>query len=580
LSLLPAAFLLLLAASPQTTSPYREAMDVELHNIDVVVVDEKGDPVQGLTAADFLLLEDGKPQTITNFSEFRATAGEASGDATTTGEAAATPAIEAPPPRTFVFFVDDVGFNPSTVASLRKSMQAFLDSMREGDRGAVVRPGSTVEGSLTLTTDRAQLASDLLAVIEASDSTKRGRTETELDYYMFEKELSLKHDPRMPETGFDRIVQRASVRARNRVLQRIGALRGIIGAMPDDEGRRFLIAITQALPAVPGREFATGARWREQQLSMEDPATALGGILRLQAGMEALPKSLLSETDVRRDRIFYDFTRALQDLGRLASSRRVTIYAIRPAAPLSRDAMPDYTTDQEMRVSVPTTDLGVTFAASLSGNTTAAVRPLVDISGGRQFEFKDLNRMAQQMASDASSYYSLAYHGQGALDVTHKVSVKVRNRPELQIRARSEVERKSPRREMQDEVVAALLHDPMANDLGVRMTTVAKNHQILNVEIQIPIGSLEFEKTGAVYRSEYDVHFAVSAGVEGLTSGMDTAMKIEIPESDWPAAREKHWTHQLSFRLPRSDYRVAAAIVDTRSGRSGIVATTVRAESH
>src|SRR5215470_9360532 len=45
--------------------------------VDVVAVDEKGQPVSGLTANDFTVLEDGKPQKISDFSFHHPVAGAA-----------------------------------------------------------------------------------------------------------------------------------------------------------------------------------------------------------------------------------------------------------------------------------------------------------------------------------------------------------------------------------------------------------------------------------------------------------------------------------------------------------------------
>jgi VWFA-related protein len=44
-----------------------EKIDVSVVNVDVTVTDRRGQPVAGLTRNDFEVLEDGKPQTITNF---------------------------------------------------------------------------------------------------------------------------------------------------------------------------------------------------------------------------------------------------------------------------------------------------------------------------------------------------------------------------------------------------------------------------------------------------------------------------------------------------------------------------------
>src|SRR5438093_11879448 len=49
------------------TPPVIEKIDVSVVNVDVTVTDRAGNPVRGLTRDDFEILEDGVPQTITNF---------------------------------------------------------------------------------------------------------------------------------------------------------------------------------------------------------------------------------------------------------------------------------------------------------------------------------------------------------------------------------------------------------------------------------------------------------------------------------------------------------------------------------
>lgn len=59
------------SASPQTQSapaPLAVSVDVKVINVDVSVTDSNGNPFAGLTKDDFEVLEDGQPQTITNFS--------------------------------------------------------------------------------------------------------------------------------------------------------------------------------------------------------------------------------------------------------------------------------------------------------------------------------------------------------------------------------------------------------------------------------------------------------------------------------------------------------------------------------
>jgi hypothetical protein len=55
-------------AADATQSPLTLRTNTRLVVVDVVTVDSKGQPVPDLKAADFTLLEDGKPQKISGFN--------------------------------------------------------------------------------------------------------------------------------------------------------------------------------------------------------------------------------------------------------------------------------------------------------------------------------------------------------------------------------------------------------------------------------------------------------------------------------------------------------------------------------
>lgn len=57
------------AAAP-AARPFVEQISVEVVNVDVVVTDERGRPITGLTAADFEVYEDGRRREISNFFAF------------------------------------------------------------------------------------------------------------------------------------------------------------------------------------------------------------------------------------------------------------------------------------------------------------------------------------------------------------------------------------------------------------------------------------------------------------------------------------------------------------------------------
>ena len=133
-ALWPFALAVAVAQEPRDIPTF--ASKVELVTVDAVVVDGKGRPVRGLTAADFTLLEDGKPQAIASFEAFDL------------GDAAARPAparrrrpggheLRGPRrrrPASFVLLVDDMGLAPTRQEVVRNAIARFLEAgLRDGD---------------------------------------------------------------------------------------------------------------------------------------------------------------------------------------------------------------------------------------------------------------------------------------------------------------------------------------------------------------------------------------------------------------------------------------------------------------
>src|ERR1044071_9864193 len=116
-------------------SRFGETIEVALVNVDVLVTDRAGNHVRGLTAADFELYENGKPQPITNFAEYR---GTAAARAVTTGTTATpAPASEqaAPPQkRNILVFIDKLQVHGRERRQLFDGIKQFLRrSVRPGD---------------------------------------------------------------------------------------------------------------------------------------------------------------------------------------------------------------------------------------------------------------------------------------------------------------------------------------------------------------------------------------------------------------------------------------------------------------
>jgi len=128
---------------------------VELTTVDAVVVDSQGQPVPGLTAEDFVVLEGGVRQEIVAFEGIELPGASGS-------SAVLTPSASPPPPvatnlapqpegASFLIVADDIHLSTRGAVEARSVVERFLrESVREGDRVAILttRTGSGWTGTL------------------------------------------------------------------------------------------------------------------------------------------------------------------------------------------------------------------------------------------------------------------------------------------------------------------------------------------------------------------------------------------------------------------------------------------------
>ncbi len=153
---------------PAQTPVFRTSVD--LVHLDVSVLDKDRRPVRGLTAADFTVLEDGKPQAVTAFVAVDVPesppkpavwSGRASIDVQSNDGA------QDPEGRLFVLLLDDamIPQHAASLATAREVAKKFVDRVTPADRVAVVF--SATGRNQGFTNDRGRL-------IAAIDSLKAG----------------------------------------------------------------------------------------------------------------------------------------------------------------------------------------------------------------------------------------------------------------------------------------------------------------------------------------------------------------------------------------------------------------------
>ncbi|HEY6188546.1 MAG TPA: VWA domain-containing protein [Pyrinomonadaceae bacterium] len=155
-------------ATTQTPGEDVVRITTNLVQVDVTVLNSKGQPVNDLTAEDFAVTEDGRPQKITNLS-FITPSSSAAPPAASAVKPAARGAAPTPPPppvtlrpeqvrRTIALVVDDLGLSQESSHFVRQSLRKFVDEqMQPGDLVAIIRTGAGMGALQQFTADKRML---------------------------------------------------------------------------------------------------------------------------------------------------------------------------------------------------------------------------------------------------------------------------------------------------------------------------------------------------------------------------------------------------------------------------------------
>src|SRR5580692_9238913 len=148
-------------APPQAADQNVIRINVNLVQVDAVVTDSHDHLVPNLEATDFQVLQDGKPQKITNFSYINVRPPNTAPAPVTVAEKKGVPP---PPPvmikpeqarRLIALVVDDLALAFDSTARVRGALKKFVDNdMQPGDLVAIIRTGAGMGSLQQFTADK------------------------------------------------------------------------------------------------------------------------------------------------------------------------------------------------------------------------------------------------------------------------------------------------------------------------------------------------------------------------------------------------------------------------------------------
>lgn len=382
------------AGQPVAQQPIPFRTGINVVRVDVLVTDNKGEAVKGLTQDDFELYEDNKPQRVDSFRYIEVSGNPVEGELpkqirTTFDEETELARDDV---RLFVIFFDDYHVRRGSALAVKDPLIKFVrNQLGAVDVVAMMYP-LTPFSSLGYTRNHQAVEREILRLDGRKfDYQPKNEFEEKYAYY--------------PAETVERIRNQVSLSALKTLVQGLGSLR---------EGRKSVILVSEGY-----------SNYLPPQL--RDPVAAQPGIGNPNRRGGLVGERTPDENAAEERNAFFSNTDLLSDLREVfmaANRANVAIYALDPRGL----AAFEYDIDQ-----------GVGQQRDKSGLDQGlnTLRTLADETDGRAIiNSNDLDRGLKQMVKDASSYYLLGYTTQSQTDGKfHEIKVRLK-RKDLQVRAR------------------------------------------------------------------------------------------------------------------------------------------------
>ncbi len=534
-------------------------LEVPVVNVEVVVTDDDGVPITGLTAADFEVLEDGEPVKISNFFASRLLP-----------EEPGSPAIEPPPDPLpdqqlyLVLYIDDLDTDPRSRTVVLDHLREFLEQpLPPNVKTMLVR----FDGQLHVASDLTDDTDQLLAALDVTRDmpvTSRQRDEQALLRQM----------------------QRATTDRRDQIQMFFNTLHPPTTADPDRRPLAFDEPDNQPvyqnfLPQIHAVARAAHLRSQASLAALQQFVDYLNGVPGRKAvvwvgGMDTRPGEELFlaweelfPNVVRQQGIQpmmeaqrYDLTLDLQQLLEVANSERISFYTVSSlGAGLERISSTEESGRDPSRTSAFTDIWGQEDALHMMSGFTGG-RMLVDN--------RNLDRQLTEVSTELGSYYSLGYTPPSPGDGEyHTITVKVR-RQGVQVRHRMGYRFTPARDPMTDRTLAAATLGIADNPLGIALAARPQEPRpeggfLVPVEIRIPLGDLVLLPQGDHHAANISVVSVVRDDHGRLSDVHDRMYPIEIPNDELMSAVSQQTGFVLGMVLRGGPHRIAISVQDNNS---------------
>ena len=502
---------------------------VSVTNLDVVVIDGKGNRITGLKKEEFVVVEDNLEQVITNFSPIEQgkvllPVEEAPAAAAPAPHAAApaTPPVSSAPKTRIVLFIDNLHLSPFNRNRVLRSVETWVrDSVKDNVEGMIVVWNRSLKIRRKFTNDGRDL-SDVLRQIEEESALGQ----------------EILSDRRNVVQAIDdsTTADQAAGRVRSYCLQldndltfTIDAMKTTINQLSGVEGRKILIHVSDGLPQSPGAEL-----WQYISDKYRD--------------------AMSHSTQL------FEFDRTTKYLGviQAANAAGVSLYTI-DATGLSVDS----NVSAESRTTSQRIDVFIE-----RNNLQSMLSLMAEETGGEAIlNRNDVLIPLKGIEKDYTSYYSIGYRSiRSGLDRPHKVEVKLK-RKGFTVRARRSYLEKGVETQVREAVTSALFFprddNPLAVGLEVGKPVPADRENFaVPVIIRVPYARLAMLPEGTKVRGRVVFYFVVIDSA-GLQSELTTQpVPVELDAKKFEALARKDFVYDVKLIMIPGGQKLSIAVRD------------------
>jgi len=567
-----------LLSAPKVTSQepterhgiFIDTIDVSLINIEVVVIDEDGNPVRGLTRDDFEVFVDDQPVEITNF--FAVVDGDRVAPEPETERRAETPRVEAPeavktsqtPLRTpdeqgyVVLYIDNGNIAPVHRKRVFDELRDHLSHLMEpADRVMVVAQDDEITIEQPFTSD----AEMVLAGLERQEKLSSRGAMRALEPRLIQRQIEEGQAPpggdtlgtgTSPNVGrgalsrptydvdarrtFSAVTSYAQT-AESAGRRTLGALSRFVSSLAGLPGRKAIVYVSDGLELAPGEYLFRVWDYKYGSIANEEVGIA----------------NIDSEMD--RYRLYEPF----EDLIARANANRVAFYTIEGGSERGPG-------DISAETSTPVVSA---LARTADGGRQESLRSLAyDTGGVPLLNSANVENLLTQLERDFSNYYSLGFpsphQGDGKY---HRVDVQVK-REGVKARFLEGYRDKDADDRMTDQTLATLLHDVGENPLGVQVEigkqskAKGKKGYVVPVLVKVPMSKLMLLPQEDEHLGRLSIYIAVADDRGRLSEPQKIDVPVRIPNEQLLGAMSRTAAYAAQIQMRQGEQKLAVGVRD------------------